>query len=99
MDKRAKLEQLLTEFWLATGPFEQAEKSKEIRSVANEIAADRNVVMVMFTDTERDALQKLAKEKELSPEAIIRQGLRLYQLVAQDPSRLRVDPPVGCSGE
>lgn len=35
-----------------------------------------------LTDAEHDALIELSKMKELSHEAIMRQALRLYQLVA-----------------
>jgi hypothetical protein len=41
---------------------------------------------VEWTDAEQAALTALASEKDLSEHAVLRQALRLYQLVSNDPS-------------
>jgi predicted transcriptional regulator len=43
--------------------------------------AEKRTVVVQLNDAEWDALEDLAKKKDLSKVAVMRQALRLYQLV------------------
>ena len=43
--------------------------------------AEKRTVVVQLNDAEWDALEGLAKKKDLSKVAVMRQALRLYQLV------------------
>lgn len=43
--------------------------------------ADKRSVLVQLNDAEWKALEKLAKKKDLSKVAVMRQALRLYELV------------------
>jgi hypothetical protein len=42
---------------------------------------EKRAVVVQLNDAEWDALEELAKKKDLSKVAVMRQALRLYQLV------------------
>jgi hypothetical protein len=43
--------------------------------------ADKRAVLVQLNEAEWDALEHLAKEKSLSKVAVMRQALRLYELI------------------
>jgi predicted transcriptional regulator len=43
--------------------------------------ADKRTMTLNLTDAEMDALEALAAKKELSKTALIRQALRLYQVI------------------
>ncbi|MBP7862647.1 transcriptional regulator [bacterium] len=43
--------------------------------------AEKRTVMVQLSEAEWDALESLAEKKDLSKVAVMRQALRLYQLV------------------
>lgn len=43
--------------------------------------ADKRTVMVQLNEAEWEALEELAKKKDLSKVAVMRQALRLYQLI------------------
>ncbi len=43
--------------------------------------ADRKTMTLNLTEPEMEALEKLCKQKDLSKTAIIRQALKLYQMV------------------
>jgi hypothetical protein len=67
----------------------------------------RNLVEVPLSDRELAALEALAREKEMTVEGIMRMGLRLFEYVSEDPSRLKPEPldkappwemGEGCSG-
>lgn len=45
------------------------------------MAAQKRTMTLNLTDAEMQALEELAARKELSKTAVIRQALRLYQLV------------------
>jgi predicted transcriptional regulator len=42
---------------------------------------DKKAVLIQLNDAEWEALEELAKKKDLSKVAVMRQALRLYQLV------------------
>lgn len=44
--------------------------------------ADRRTMTLNLTDPEMKALEQLAQRKELSKTAVLRQALRLYQMVS-----------------
>lgn len=44
--------------------------------------SSKRTMTLNLTDTEMDALEELAAEKELSKTAVVRQALRLYQTVS-----------------
>lgn len=43
--------------------------------------ADRKTMTLNLTEAEMEALERLCKQKDLSKTAVIRQALKLYQLV------------------
>ena len=43
--------------------------------------ADKRTMTLNLTDAEMTALEELAEKKELSKTAVIRQALRLYQMI------------------
>lgn len=45
--------------------------------------AQKRTMTLNLTDAEMDALEELASRKDLSKTAVLRQALRLYQLVDQ----------------
>lgn len=45
------------------------------------MANDKRTMTLNLTDAEMDALEELAQKKELSKTALIRQALRLYQVI------------------
>lgn len=45
------------------------------------MAQDRRTMTLNLTGAEMEALEKLASKKELSKTAVMRQALRLYQLI------------------
>ncbi len=51
-----------------------------------------SILSFAFNEAEMKVIEKLCAEKELSQNALLRQALRLYQLVADDPSRLKMEP-------
>lgn len=50
------------------------------------MASDKRTMTLNLTDAEMDALEEIARKKELSKTALIRQALRLYQLIEQRTS-------------
>jgi len=51
------------------------------------VANDKRTMTLNLTDAEMVALEGLAQKKELSKTALIRQALRLYQLIDQRTSQ------------
>lgn len=45
------------------------------------MATDKRTMTLNLTDAEMEALEELAQRKDLSKTAVIRQALRLYQLI------------------
>jgi predicted transcriptional regulator len=45
--------------------------------------ADKRTMTLNLSDTEMDALEQLAEKKDLNKTVVIRQALRLYQMVDQ----------------
>ncbi|HVS53592.1 MAG TPA: ribbon-helix-helix protein, CopG family [Opitutaceae bacterium] len=45
--------------------------------------ADKRTMTLNLSDTEMDALEQLAQKKDLNKTVVIRQALRLYQMVDQ----------------
>jgi predicted transcriptional regulator len=45
--------------------------------------ADKRTMTLNLSDSEMDALERLAKTKDLNKTIVIRQALRLYQMVDQ----------------
>jgi predicted transcriptional regulator len=43
--------------------------------------SDRRTMTLNLTDAEMDALEELCKKRDLSKTAVMRQALRLYQLI------------------
>lgn len=52
-----------------------------VKRKASSAAADKRTMTLNLTDAEMGVLEDLATRKELSKTALIRQALRLYQLV------------------
>lgn len=50
------------------------------------MASDKRTMTLNLTEAEMEALDVLAQKKELSKTALIRQALRLYQLIDQRTS-------------
>ena len=53
----------------------------ECRSTGEHSMQDKRAMTLNLTDAEMQALEVLARKKDLSKTALIRQALRLYQLV------------------
>jgi predicted transcriptional regulator len=51
------------------------------------MATDKRTMTLNLTEAEMEALDVLAQKKELSKTALIRQALRLYQLIDQRTSQ------------
>ena len=49
--------------------------------LGNEMATDKKTMTLNLTDAEMTVLEKLSAQKDLSKTAVLRQALRLYQLV------------------
>ena len=49
--------------------------------LGREMATDKKTMTLNLTETEMAALEKLSAQKDLSKTAVLRQALRLYQLV------------------
>lgn len=51
------------------------------------------ILTVTFNDRETDAILRLSEMQDLSPENVVRQAIRLYELSVLG---MLFDPPAGC---